>query len=49
MGNTVQVIFALLITAAIVNVLVNGQNTASVINAGGGQVNSILGTLTSNR
>ena len=42
----VQAIFGLLIGAAIVNVLVNGQNTANIINAGGSQVNTILGTLT---
>ena len=42
----IQGIFGLLIGAAIVNVIVNGQNTANVINAGGSQVNSILGTLT---
>lgn len=44
--KTVEIVFALFITAAIINVLVNGRNTADVINAGGTQVNNILGTLT---
>lgn len=42
----VEVIFGLLITAAIVNVLVNGRNTAGVISAGTSGTNDILKTLT---
>ena len=46
MRSVVEVIAGLLITAAIVNVIVNGRNSVGVIKAGFGGTNEILGTLT---
>lgn len=47
-GNAVIVGLSLLCGVAIWNLVVNGQNTAAVLNAGGTQTNAIFKTLTSN-
>ena len=44
--RAVDYIFALIIGGLCLNVLVNGKNTAGVINAGGTQLTNIFGTIT---
>lgn len=43
--HTLQAVLTLVILAAIVNVVLNSQNTPQVVNAAGTQSNNILQTL----
>ena len=44
--RSVDYVFGLLIAGLIINVLVNGKNTSSVIQAAGGSISQVFGTVT---